>query len=519
MSRGTGEARTARDRPTRIGFVNLHARTDNWPHMVMVPQGIMALSAAVKRAFPTDVDVRLHDMTLTEGGVSLETEVERFLREFDPDIVGIRGFTCQAAEFPVVAALAKRRRPDVVVIAGGPHASTKSRTLFDEPAIDFVVPFEGDVTFVELVAALRDGTDPTSVPGVAWDDGGVTREAPPRPLIQDLDALPFPDYSIIDLDRYQGPCTMTGLWPRGRYSSIFTSRGCHYQCAYCHDNFGKRVRYRSVDDVIDEMAWLIDTHGVTEFQIIDDIFNADEERAIRIFDRIVRAGWKIHLAFPNGLRGDVMTEPFVAAARAAGAYYWGLAVESASPRIQKLVKKFNKLDRLAESIAMSRRYGVLTATFNMLGFPTETPQEMEATIRFNLETKPHIAWFFLVMPFEGTTLHEIVSDAALPTPDRGAVLTFSNYFEDGHPWFTTISRPDIQQVIVEAYRRVYFEPERMAQYADLITHGHDPAQLLEFIENRLRATGLDRTTVSPEVLVHIRRLELAKVAAREAVSR
>lgn len=481
--------------PLTVALVNLKAKTDNWHELIMPPLGTMCLSSVAKKALGDSVRIAFHDMTLTFEEDRLENDVAEFLERERPDVVGIRGFTCHALEFPLVAKMAKRIRPDSVVIVGGPHASTLSEGLFREPAIDYVCAGEGDDTFVEFLAAVLRGEDPRAVPGLGWLADGKPTFSASRPLIRDLDRLPVPDYSIIDLDRYQGRVSMTGLPSMGRRASMFTSRGCHYQCTYCHDNFGKRVRFRSVQSVVDEMRYLIEERGVTEIQIVDDIFNADEARAIRIFDEIVRRNWKIAIAFPNGLRADIMHEEFVVAAKDAGTYHIILAVESATERIQRMVKKYNKLDRVRESIALCARHDIITATTNMLGFPTETEEEMDATIRFNLESDAHVTWFFLVMPFEGTAIHDLVEKENLPTPTSEQVLGFSSFVDDGYAWFTSTSKAAIQAKITDTYAKFYFSPDRLSRFVAFAERTPMKPILTSFLEHRMRAIGLNSDTV------------------------
>lgn len=488
-----------RDRPTkplRIALVNLRSRSDDWPHIAMVPLGLMYVSAAVKRAHGAAVDVRVFDMTLVPEERDPREALAAFLDAERPDVVGLRGFTSHAAEYPAAARLAKRARPDCLVVAGGPHAATRSPGLFAAADIDLVVPGEGEEAFSEIAARLLAGADARDVPGVAYTGADGPVYVPPRPFATDLDAIAHPDYDAIDLDAYQDRVTMTGLPAERRFTSLFTSRGCHYRCTYCHENFGKAVRYRSVDGVLREIEELVERRGVREFHVVDDIFNADLRRAVEIFARIERRGWDLRLAFPNGLRGDLMNEEFVAAAKAAGAYHWGIAVESASPRVQKLVKKFNRLDRVADAIALSARYGVFTATFNMLGFPEETAEEMRATVDFNLRSAAHMAHFFIVTPFEGTRLRDQVRELGFATtPFESGVGTqsYQQFRDCDEGWFARVPRSETAEIVRDAYARFYDDGERIGRILATTVDGHAPHRLARYLETAVGwgGTSLD----------------------------
>lgn len=481
--------------PLRVALINLRARTKDWHHIYMVPLGLMYLSGALKKALGEQVTVELFDCTTYPEQEVPDEALRAWLARVQPHLVGIRGFSSQAEEFPIVARLAKEAAPGCLVVAGGPHASTGSTSLYAIPELDLVAPYEGEEVIVDLARNLLAGEDCSQLSGIGRrGPDGAPLVNPPRPSIQDLDALAFPDYSILDLDRYQGRTTMTAFLPRGRFTSIFTSRGCYYRCSYCHTNFGKKMRYRSPASVLDEMAFLMDTQGVREFHVLDDIFNADKERALAIFDGIVKRGWKVHLAFPNGLRADRMDEEFIAAARAAGAYYWALAVETASPRLQKQVYKFNKLDKVFETIALSDKHGIFTCTFNMLGFPTETEEEMRATIDFSLDSAAHITHFFVVTPYEGTTLHQELEKWGIKPGDLGEeLLGYQNFTgSDSHGSLARVPRSRIQELIVEVNRRFYFDPRRLQRTIEL---SHNPVHLALFLETRRWCAGYDWNTI------------------------
>ncbi|HGY92766.1 MAG TPA: B12-binding domain-containing radical SAM protein [Planctomycetes bacterium] len=486
-SSGFSSSRLDKKRPLRIALVNLASERDNW-EIMMVPLGLQYLAAVLKERFGEAVEVLIGDMGLIPRQTPLDQVARAYLSDVRPDVVGLRGFSNQAEMYHVVAKEAKRARPDALVIAGGPHAATLSQGLFADENIDLVVPLEGEETLPEVIRRWIDGGAVHEVAGVTWSEKGEKRFAPARPLIEDLDALPFPDYSDIDLDAYQQFKTMTGLRPKGKATSLFTTRGCFFRCTYCHDHFGKRVRKRSLDNVIAEMEWLITHKGVTEFQIIDDIFNADRPRAIELFDRIQKLGWKIHLAFPNGLRGDMLTEEFIAAAKEAGAYHWALAIESASPRIQKLVKKHNKLDRLMRAIELSDRYGVFTSTFTMFGFPTETREEMQMTADYLLASQAHSALMFQVQPYEGTEIRDQVSQ--LTSGVMEGELTFSPAPGNPDAWFTEVPQVEMRALILDTMRQFHFTEARLRRVLELTETCHAKPALAEYMHFTMSECGL-----------------------------
>jgi len=192
----------------------------------------------------------------------------------------------------------------------------------------------------------------------------------------------------------------------GNYVGLFTSRACPYRCVYCHNVFGKRFRPRSPENVLAEIREICDRHDVRELEIIDDCFNLDLDRAKRIFRLIAASGLVLRIAFPNGLRADRVDDEFMALARRAGVEFMSFGVETASPRLRAMLHKGLDLDDVTRAVALARSHGIMTLGFFMLGFPTETREEMLATVDFAVQSRFHAADFFAVTPFAGTELAE-----------------------------------------------------------------------------------------------------------------
>ncbi|MBK7259204.1 MAG: radical SAM protein [Ignavibacteriae bacterium] len=161
-----------------------------------------------------------------------------------------------------------------------------------------------------------------------------------------------------------------------------TTRGCPYRCAYCHNILGKTFRVRSPEHVMREIRMIHDTYGITDFQVIDDIFNLDMDRAKKICDLIVGSRLPLTLSFPNAIRSDRVDEELIDKMAAAGTKFISIAIETASPRLQRLIRKNLDLDRAFKAIDTITRVGIVTRGFFMIGFPTETEDEARQTIEY-----------------------------------------------------------------------------------------------------------------------------------------
>jgi radical SAM superfamily enzyme YgiQ (UPF0313 family) len=187
-----------------------------------------------------------------------------------------------------------------------------------------------------------------------------------------------------------------------RYMALFTSRSCPFHCIYCHNIFGKGFRARSPQNVLEEVKFLMNTYGIREFEILDDIFNFNTKRASEIFKMLPGLG--ASFSFPNGLRTDLLDEDQLRVLKDGGVNYISIAVETASPRLQKLIKKNLKLDKVWNAIEICNRLRIFTRGFFMLGFPTETRDEIKQTISYACSSALHTAMFFIATPFQGTEM-------------------------------------------------------------------------------------------------------------------
>jgi len=299
---------------------------------LMPPLGSMYLAAYLRRT--GEVEVRIIDMAPAQ--MSYEDIAGR-IRDFRPDWLGISSLTFESDGMHRLAAIAKEVRPDMPVVVGGPHPSAYTEQVMADPHIDYAVIGEGELTADDLGRALRTRGSVEAIDGLAWRENGGVRINPRQRYVEDLDSLPFPAWDLVDIPAYKSFDRMSrsGI---GDYMVIFTTRACPFKCLYCHNMFGKGFRKRSPENVLAEIRELHDRHGVRELEIIDDIFNCDLDRAKRIFDMIADSGMKLTLTFPNGVRGDHMDEEFFVKARRAGVVFMAFAVETATPRLQKMLR-------------------------------------------------------------------------------------------------------------------------------------------------------------------------------------
>lgn len=373
--------------------------------------GLMYLAAALSREYDDGVETRIWTLISRPNRPDEDREsVRGQLDDFNPDLVGIRCLSIGKDSLALVAGTVKEWKGGCFVVAGGPYPSDDPADALRSASLDCVVCGEGEATIVEIVARIMDGKPLGGVRGVALRSGeGIVRTAA-RPLVADLDTLPFPDYSMVDLERFSNRfLTFTSKISKP-HANIMTTRGCPYHCAYCHNILGKKFRARSPENVLAEIRHIHDSYGVTDFQVIDDIFNLDMERAKRICDLIAGSGMNLTLSFPNAIRGDRVDGELIDKMAAAGTKFISYAVETASPRLQKLVRKNLDLDKVSRAIEETAKAGIVTRGFFMIGFPTETEEEVIQTIEYAKSSSLCGATFFTVVYFPGTELYRLARE-------------------------------------------------------------------------------------------------------------
>jgi anaerobic magnesium-protoporphyrin IX monomethyl ester cyclase len=370
--------------------------------------GLMYLSSYLKKQFNNLVEIKIFTLISKPNQSSDDRKVVlEQLKDFKPDVVGIRSLSIGQIAFHETVQTVKEWNKECILIAGGPYATDDPAGSLSSGYLDCAVLGEGEITFNEFIQSLLDKKEWKDINGIAYRNNGSILKTPPRIYIKDIDALPLPDYSVIDLELFSNQfLTFTSKISRP-HANIMTTRGCPYRCAYCHNILGKTFRVRSPEKVLEEIRYVHDNFGITDFQIIDDIFNLDIARAKKICDLIIQSKMKLTFSFPNGIRGDRTDEELIDKMREAGTKFISIAVETASPRLQKLIKKNLDLDKVFNSIEYISKTGIITRGFFMLGFPTETEAELNQTIDYALESSLLGATFFTVVYFPGTELYKL----------------------------------------------------------------------------------------------------------------
>lgn len=415
------------------------------------------------------------------------------IRSWEPDVMGVSSLSLEAGLLRELAAAAKEARPQMKIVTGGPHSTYFYDWVLDDKNVDYAVTGEGEETFIELLDHLREGTNPGSIPGLAYRRDGELFYGGDRPYITEYDSIPIPAWDLIDISKYSKMTNPNGYLARSPFAVINSSRGCPYGCIYCHNTLGKRFRAASPNRVLEEIEYLSEL-GVREIHFADDVFNFDVNRAMEIFSEISRRGIDMMFAFPNGIRGDIMSHDMIDEMARAGVYSMQFGVESASPRIQRLIHKNLNLDKLLETTEYAHEKGIITGGFFMLGFPTETLEEINRTIDFAVNSKMLKASFSTAMVLPRTQMHELVKQT-YPDYDLKYEDPSDFRYRKHRPYYAEVTGIDIESIQKQAWRKFYFKPWRMYNILKMCPINRSFLQMLwySFMVN-FRGAGLNEET-------------------------
>jgi radical SAM superfamily enzyme YgiQ (UPF0313 family) len=417
------------------------------------PMGLLYIGAMLKIA---GHEPKIHDCCTDYKNLHL---LRRTITDWKPDFIGISLIITELEKTKNIMKIIREILPDVPVTFGGPWPSANPEEAINKFGADFVVLGEGELIFPELINAINNGLPTESIPGAASMVNGRLKTNPGRQLTEDeLNSFPFPAWELLDHKLY-AKTPSAAIVGRRPYMSIVTSRGCPYHCAYCHQTMGKTFRKRSPESVLAEMEELHFKYGFKEFEITDDCFNLDRERMYAILTGVRERLGTVKLHFPNGLRSDILEPEDLNLFKQAGTVSIYFAIETSSPRLQKMIHKNLNIDKAVLAINASVRAGIFSTGYFMIGFPTETYKEACNTVDFAANSKLHHAIFHNPTPFPGTELAEMARNI-LKNKNRTFNPQRMNY-QSSVLNISAMTDDELQKAYRKALMRFNLNPKRM----------------------------------------------------------
>ena len=426
--------------------------------------GVLTLIAVLRNLFGDRVRAIFRDMKVY--GESPE-EITKLINDCSPDVVAVSALNIEAIASHSIASICKKIKPSILMVLGGPYTLRQTDKIFSESSFDWVFEGAADRSFPRALGRhFNDFPLGDDISGFSYrnKDGHVVRNNT-QDLIADLDNIPIPAWDLHDFDTHRKrdkARIITNLDER-RYAYLFTSRGCPYLCNYCHDVFTKRFVYQSRDRIIEEIAFLHDNYGVSEFHFVDDIFNLHRPHAQDVMNAIAsRWGKSLFLAFPNGLRGDILDKKTIDSMVRAGTYNATISIETVTPRLQILVEKELDIDKAKWAIEEFDRQGVVVHGSFMYGFPTETLAEIKKTLNYAIKSPLLHAHFFTVVPQRGTPIYDMAMKENLQaTIALESSESDSNDYNGVSSWYNLAYGYPLRRLLFVGMLCFYFYPPRM----------------------------------------------------------
>lgn len=341
-----------------------------------------------------------------------------------PDVVGFSVMSVNYRIAAVLAGTAKARHPEGLTIFGGIHPTIAPEATLQDPEVDIVCRGEGEAAMIDLLGALEAGADYASIPGLWVKRGGAITRNPVRPLEQNLDALPFPARSLLDPRRLQAE--LYGI-------NLLSARGCPFPCTYCQNEYlmdlyrgqGRFVRYRTVDNVFAEIDEVVRLYHPSRISFSDESFTLNRPRLDEFCGRYAK---RYAIPFLCQTRPDLVDETILRTLRDGGCDFINMAIEAGNPRVRNEILGRNiPTEKIVEAFSLARRYGIRTASFNMIGLPGETMAEVWDTIELNKRLQPDRIMCTVYMPFLGTKLgEESLAGGWLAHPVDDAEVYYTN---------------------------------------------------------------------------------------------
>lgn len=318
-----------------------------------------------------------------------------------------------------IASFVRQYAPHIKTLFSGLHPSALPEKTLREENVDFVCQGEGFFTLPLLIDALKSGTEDYRINGLWYTKDHQVVSNPWPPLLRNLDQVPMPAWDLLPMEKYRAHnwhC-FNNIEERQPYGILYTSLGCPFNCTFCCINalFGKHmIRYRSLDKVIEELDFLVDTYGIKNIKIIDEMFALNEKRIVALCDIIIERGYDLNIwAYA---RVNTVTEKMLAKMKEAGINWVAYGFEAGSKRVIESVTKGYKMEQVGKVVEMTYDLDMHICANFIFGLPEDDYDSMNETLKLMLDINAEWANIYSAMAYPGSKLYEIAVEKEWPLP-------------------------------------------------------------------------------------------------------
>jgi len=411
------------------------------------PLGLMYIASYLEKY--TDHQIEIIDAQVEQLKYK---ELEEKIKQRNPDIVGLTAMTFTLIDVLKTAKIAKKISPNIKIILGGPHPTIYPEETARIKEVDFCIIGEGEKAIVKLIKNINNPEKLKQIKGIVFRDKKNVINTGQTDFIKNLDNLPFPARHLVPYKKY-----FWSLSPLAPITTMFTSRGCPYKCLFCdRPQFGKNFRARSAKNVVDEME-KCQKMGIKEIFIYDDTFGVNRQRVLDICNEIVKR--KLNIAWNIRTRVDTVGEEVLTKMKKAGCLRIHYGVEAGTQKILNVLRKGITLKMAEKAFKWTKKVGIETLGYFMIGSPTETKKDILQTIKFMKKLNPDYAHITITTPFPATDLYKMALEEKIVSHDvwrqfaKNPIPEFKPYF-----WEKELSQKELFSLLKKAYRSFYLRP-------------------------------------------------------------
>jgi anaerobic magnesium-protoporphyrin IX monomethyl ester cyclase len=412
-------------------------------------------------------------------GYSLKGTVE-WVKKEDPDILGFSTCSSSYHKAALIAERVKKENPDIVTVFGNFYATFNAeRILKKYPFVDVIIRGEGEYTSLELAKSLEKKRDLKKVLGINFRENNQIISTPDRPLIKDIDSLPFPDREMLNVE-YHNTTAGIVVAPK-KFTSFVSSRGCVFQCRFCGCRRLARNlwRSRSVENILEELH-LLSSQGYKQFLFVDDNFTLNPKRVINLCQKLKKE--KVDVEFFAEGRVDHCPQDMLQEMVRVNCKMMYFGIENGSQKVLDYYDKRTTPKQAEDAVKKARKAGidVIVSSF-ILGAPNETRKEIQDTLKFAQKLQVDIPQFNILATFPGTDIWDELK--------MKGVLDEEKHWETGVlvPEVSpdTVPCEEIEQMIHDAYQRFFIRPDYVVK--QLIRIGTSSYRFNVLLNNLKRA--------------------------------
>ncbi|OQX51534.1 hypothetical protein B5M47_00280 [candidate division CPR3 bacterium 4484_211] len=344
-----------------------------------------------------------------------EFEIKKKIKKFQPGLVGINAYTSEVHAAAATAAWVKSIYPKAKVVIGGPHASAvPQRTLKEFSSFDIAAIGEGEQTMLEIADNRRSLSD---IAGICFRSNTRIIINPPRTLIENINALPYPPWELYQLQNYSGSNLASGFAARinlfrRNYKNLELpvegARGCPFGCIFCYRTMGRTMRYKSAQRIVDEVQRNVEKFGATQIHFIEGTFGVNQKIAQEMCEELIKRNLHRKIRWASGGRVNLLlNKELINLMKQSGCNYLGIGVESGDEEILEKIGKGININQIKRAFRLCHEAGITTEAEFILGHPFETEETIRKTINLACSLPTRYATFAILVPFPGTEVAQM----------------------------------------------------------------------------------------------------------------